>query len=283
MLVHLCESLVEHNTVPDPKLYTPRSSMVSLGGEGYSSYVLGGSASRSPSNTTSDGSSHGTQPPPSSMSSMSTWSTRSQLGVRPQEVQPPDLRQEKRRIPSKPETSGSTSSSSGGKLADLSAPFRSPPENTISSSKANNDFMSIRPTTHLLRFGPKGNLQTIKGYILTNQGHSSVTALLNPKLPQNLISLTMVREFGLQIHPLEHDTDDFRIQLYDGPATGAAGRVSFKWSQGAFLDNAPFTVHCLVHDHEQISDLMFGKDFVDKRRHYWESNENRVDGSSSAV
>ena len=146
------------------------------------------------------------------------------------------------------------------------------PESPLSTSRpsAEGDFISVHPTTSHLEFNPSlsHSLEGIKGYINTTNGRKSATALLDTKLPQNLISLAYAKELGLEIQLPDEAQDGFWIRVDNGQEKKSNGFIAVEWSQGAFLDDKAFRVPCLVYDHDEIKTIVFGAPFLNKRKHY---------------
>jgi hypothetical protein len=256
-LIHLGTHIVKHETVPDPKHYSPSSSTTSVNGDSYSSYVLGHSPSYSQSRRSSN-----VRPRkgrPTAQANSPAFSSRAKT-VKSQEVRPPELRQEKRRISPRNKRPSSTSSSSPPDPHGL-VHSKQPP----SSTRADDDFTSARPTNYHLVLDSKRSLEEISGYVETPKGPVSTTALLDVGLNHNLISLVQVQLLGIEIEPPDDGDESLWFQFEKGERTKSCGQVVIRWSQGALKGNA-FLVPCWVYDHD-IGQLTFGKPFLKKRKH----------------
>jgi hypothetical protein len=150
------------------------------------------------------------------------------------------------------------------------------PESSVSASEhVVGDFISVKRTRSHIRYNPNMPLETISGYIATSKGNGTVqvTALLDRNLPENIISLKLVRELGLPVYNSEDDKNPKWIHAGNAPGKKSRGYVALSWSQGAFLGPRPFTVHCWVFNDNRIRVLVFGEPFVHKRRSYSEATE----------
>jgi hypothetical protein len=147
------------------------------------------------------------------------------------------------------------------------------PESSVSTSAyADGDFISVQRTSDEIHFDPVIFHESISGYVATSNSVVKTAALLDRELPENIISLALATQLGLQLE----DTDESKW-IYIGKGTGkkSRGRVVLKWSQGAFLDHTPLRVHCWVYEDDQATVLVFGNAFVGKRSHYWEATKIR--------
>jgi hypothetical protein len=147
------------------------------------------------------------------------------------------------------------------------------PESPLYTSgpSAEGDFISVHPTTYHLEFNSRlsPSLESIKGYINTTDGWKSATALLDTELPQSIISRAYAKELGLEIQLPEEAQEAFWIRVDNGQERKSTGFIAVEWSQGAFLDNRAFRVHCLVYDdRDEIKTIVFGAPFLNKRKHY---------------
>jgi hypothetical protein len=138
--------------------------------------------------------------------------------------------------------------------------------NTIPTSREESDYFSVQPHSYLLNFNPDRAIESISGYIIREDGGKiSQTALLDPVLPQNLISLAHAKQLGCTIEP--HDEKHIVLIDFGNGETGrSGGQVTFEWCQG--LHRKTFPVRCFVYDHD-IRNLVFGKPFVERGSHYW--------------
>ncbi|CZR68731.1 uncharacterized protein PAC_18630 [Phialocephala subalpina] len=145
--------------------------------------------------------------------------------------------------------------------------------NTNSTTREESDFVLVQPHSYLFSFNPDHAIQSISGYIILKRGEQvSQTALLDPTLPQNLISLAHAIHLGCTIEP--HDeTESISIDFGNGKTKRNSGHVILRWSQGGH--RKPLRVRCLVYEHD-IRNLFFGKPFVEKRNHYWSRAENKL-------
>jgi hypothetical protein len=148
------------------------------------------------------------------------------------------------------------------------------PESSVSpSTYAEGDFISVQRTASEIHFDPSIAHDTISGYAATSKGAVQITALLDRKLSENIISLTLATKLGLQLYDSDEEKDAKWICIGKVTRKKSRGRVILRWSQGAFLDHAPLKVHCWVYEDDGTRDLVFGTPFVDKRRHYWQATE----------
>jgi hypothetical protein len=153
-------------------------------------------------------------------------------------------------------------------------------ESPVSSpTDADGDFISVHKTKRRIRFNPATHHETISGCIpKASGGVVQIKASLDPKLPENIISLALAIKLGLPIDLYDSDYDKARdwkwIRIGDahGHERKSRGTVTLKWSQGASVNHVPLKVHCWVYEDEEEHVLVFGKPFLNKRRHYWKDN-----------
>jgi hypothetical protein len=73
---------------------------------------------------------------------------------------------------------------------------------------------------------------------------------------------------GLELEPPDdEDADPVYFQFTNGERRKSCGEVVIYWSEGV-RNRKPFRVRCLVYEHG-IRDLIFGKPFLARKRHYW--------------
>jgi hypothetical protein len=106
-------------------------------------------------------------------------------------------------------------------------------------------------------------MEAVSGYISTLNGRVSITALLDQSLEQNIISAAFAAQNGLAIRP----HDDIWIDFGQGETEMSLGTVALEWSGSMYKYERSVTIHCLVYEHS-IRDLVFGRPFVEKTRHY---------------
>ena len=146
------------------------------------------------------------------------------------------------------------------------------PESPLSASgpSAEGDFISAHPTTYHLKFytSLSHSWKRVNGYVNTTDGWKSATASLVSELPQNLISRAYAEELGLEIQLPDEEEEAFWIGVDDRPDLKSSGFIAVEWSQGGFLDGMAFRVPCLVYDHDETKNVVFGAPFLNKRKHY---------------
>lgn len=151
------------------------------------------------------------------------------------------------------------------------------PKSSVSTREyADGDFISVQKTSSHIQYNPAIPRESISGYIATSNGAVQTTALLDRNLAENIISLVLVTKLGLQLYDSDEDKDWKWIYIGNAPGKRSRGRVVLRWSQGAFLSHKPLNIHCWVYEDDRdhrVRDLVFGKPFVHKRRHYWEGTE----------
>jgi len=152
------------------------------------------------------------------------------------------------------------------------------------SSRDEEDFISVRQKSYLLRLNSDSGRQAkpIPGYIHTDTRSIFVTALLDAALDYNVISLAQVQNWGLELEPPD-DEDPVWFQFEDSEKWKSCGRVIITWSKGV-AHLKPLRVRCMVYEHN-IRDLVFGKPFLERRKHYWgndgvEVEESKVRGKT---
>ncbi|KAE9381239.1 hypothetical protein N431DRAFT_551386 [Stipitochalara longipes BDJ] len=272
-LSFLGTQIMEHDTVPDPKEYTPFSSRVFSSQAFSNDYFTGSYAHRAPvhpsqssesSNSRSQRAEYSTSTATSPISSVAT--TVESREVRIMHGGPPELRQERRRIPLRRE-SQSSASSELSVLSDDPPHLPSPMEHVKGKSIASveEDFISVGPKNHLLRLDPGRPVKSIQGFIHTDEEASSTTVLIDKALDYNLISLADVQRFGLEMEPPD-DEEPVYFHTEQGEKK-SCGKVIMLWSEGR-PSRKPFRVRCLVYGHD-VRPLLFGRPFLDRRRHYW--------------
>jgi hypothetical protein len=152
----------------------------------------------------------------------------------------------------------------------------SSPVSTLISTDG--DFISVHKTKRKIFFNPTAYHESIIGWVRSSRNEIQITALLDPKLPESIISLALCFKLGLVIEKYdeEHDEEgDWKwIRVAGGEGKRSRGRVVVTWSQGG--SNRPLKVHCWVFEGVGEEVLVFGKPFMEKRRYYWESDE--IDG-----
>jgi hypothetical protein len=127
------------------------------------------------------------------------------------------------------------------------------------------DFISVGPKNHILKLNANRSVKSVQGYVNTDNGAVSTTALLDEALDYNLISLSDVHRFGLDMEPPD-DEEPVCFQTEQGEKK-SCGQVVLVWDEGV-PSRKPFRVRCLVYGHD-IRPLLFGKPFLDRRTHYW--------------
>jgi hypothetical protein len=131
---------------------------------------------------------------------------------------------------------------------------------TTPTTREESDFIFVQPHSYLLNFNPNHVMESISGYIVNEHGRKvSQTALLDPALPQNLISLAHASQLGCALEP-QDDEENIPINLGNGEIKRSSGRVILQWCQG--IHRATFPVGCLVYEHA-VRDLVFGKPFLE--------------------
>jgi hypothetical protein len=272
---------VEHDAVPDPEEYTPFSSRIFSNGYFNGAYVNRTSVPHSQSSESPNARSRQTKRSTSTATSphSSVATTVESSEVRKWHGAPPELRQERRRLPPRQEPESSASSrisihgpesfsSSGISILsddppDPPSPIEHAEERTI--AELEEDFILVGPKSNLLRLDPNRPLSSIQGYVNTDKAAVSITVILDKALDYNLISLTGVQRLGLQMEPPD-DEEPVSFQTESGEKR-SCGKVDIRWSEG-LRNHKPFRVRCLVYEHD-VRPVIFGRPFLERRRHYW--------------
>jgi hypothetical protein len=128
------------------------------------------------------------------------------------------------------------------------------------------NFIPVQPHSYLLDFNPDTAMESVSGYIVNDHGRKvSQTALLDPALPQNLISLAHASQLGCALEPQDGE-ENIPIDLGNGEIKRSGGQVVLQWGQG--IHRATFPVRCLVYEHD-VRDLVFGKPFLENASYIW--------------
>jgi len=274
-LSFLGTQIVEHDAVPDPEEYTPFSSRIFSNGYFNGAYVNRTSVPHSQSSESPNARSRQTKRSTSTATSplSSVATTVESNKVRKWHGAPPELRQERRRLPPRQEPESSASSGisilSDDPL-DPPSPIEHAEERTI--AELEEDFISVGPKSNLLRLDPNRPLSSIQGYANTDKAAVSITVILDKALDYNLISLSGVLRLGLQMEP--PDDEEPVSFLTESGEKRSCGKVDIRWSEG-LRNHKPFRVRCLVYEHD-VRPLIFGRPFLERRRHYW-GDESEVE------
>ncbi|CZT08501.1 hypothetical protein WAI453_007209 [Rhynchosporium graminicola] len=146
-----------------------------------------------------------------------------------------------------------------------------------SSSNTVRDFTSVKPASNYLqRFNGSETMGGISGYIIANGVSVPTTANLDPRFPQNLISLGYAASLGLIVKPHENADDlglqEVVIEFPEGEVR-SSGEVTFEWSAGHSLHKPPFNVRCLVYEHG-VRNLVLGQPFLERKKRYWNGGKD---------
>lgn len=182
-------------------------------------------------------------------------------------VQPLDLGHKRRRIPRKHEQESSSSSRieiSNRDPPDQPSPIKREKSSTI--ARVEEDFISVGPKSYLLNLNSNRPLIPTPGYINIDHRAIFTTPLLDEALDFNIISLAYVQELGLIPEPPD-DEEPVWFNFGNGEKRKSCGEVVIYWSDGV-VNRKPFRVRCLVYAHN-IRPLMFGKPFLERKKHYW--------------
>jgi hypothetical protein len=182
-------------------------------------------------------------------------------------VQPLNLTHKRRRIPRKYEQEDSSPREVEAMRHDLSeqsSPVELEGASTI--SKVDEDFVSVGPKSYLLQLNSTRPMIPTQGYVNIDHRAISITALLDKTLDHNLISLARVQRLGLEMEPPD-DEDPVYFHFENGEKRKGCGQVVILWSEGVQY-RKPFRVRCVVYEHD-IRPLVFGKPFLERKRHYW--------------
>jgi hypothetical protein len=280
-IVDLGEIMVDHGSVPDLEEYFGSSSTASIIRFSSTLDVHQPSPTNSQSSRSSEvrswpERSERSTPPASPIPSPATTVEPQEIGV----LRPLELRQERRRIPSRQEQEASSSISEivvpSHDTSGQSSPVQQ--EAAGPSSRDEEDFISVRQKSYLLRLNSDSGRQAkpIPGYIHTDTRSIFVTALLDAALDYNVISLAQVQNWGLELEPPD-DEDPVWFQFEDSEKWKSCGRVIITWSKGV-AHLKPLRVRCMVYEHN-IRDLVFGKPFLERRKHYWGNDGVEVEES----
>jgi len=151
------------------------------------------------------------------------------------------------------------------------------------SPTSDGTYIGVREHMQRLHVPIDNTTARLQGNIVTRTGSFPVDAYFLPDLAECLISRAFASRLGLVIVPrdfvhgteeVEHDT---RITFNGEAEQEAVGRVTISWAQvvtGPVAEVKSFSVVCLVFA-EAVGDdvnLVLGKPYVDKKRHYWEGN-----------
>jgi hypothetical protein len=127
------------------------------------------------------------------------------------------------------------------------------------------DFISVTPISYVLHLSQDSVMEAVSGYINTSNGRMSTTALLDKSLDQNIISAAFATKNTLIIQAHDEKDEGTEIDFGNGKKERSLGTVTLEWSQSMYEGGV--RIHCLVYEHN-IRDLVFGKPFVVKTRHY---------------
>ena len=150
------------------------------------------------------------------------------------------------------------------------------------SRNSEGDYIGVREHKNYLHVPIDETTARLRGNIVTRTGSFPVNAYFLPDLPECLISRAFANRLGLAIVPRDFvdDTEvgyDTRITFNVGHSQETVGRVTISWAEvfhGPVVEVKSFSVVCLVFAEAVVEDvnLVLGKPFVDKRRHYWEGD-----------
>jgi hypothetical protein len=146
---------------------------------------------------------------------------------------------------------------------------------TTPTTREGSDVIPVQPTSYLLDFNPDNSIESVSGYIVNEDGQKvSQTALLDPALPQNLISLAHASQLGCAFEPQE-DEENIPINLGNGEIKRSSGQVILQWGQG--IHRATFPVCCSVYEHA-VRNLVFGKPFLENASYIWPDAKHTLKG-----
>ena len=144
------------------------------------------------------------------------------------------------------------------------------------------DYMAVQPSENLIYLDPDANSVMLQGYV--NSEVKPTNAIVNPEFPQNVISQLHATQLGLQIEYFRDDygvnvenaenleeDEEMGIDFGDGDVHLVIGRVTFRWRDSRQSTRlSPLKVSCLVCEYVPFqTPFVFGKKFIDRRRHYW--------------
>jgi hypothetical protein len=127
------------------------------------------------------------------------------------------------------------------------------------------DFIAVTPISYVLHLSQDSVMEAVSGYINTSSGRMSTTALLDKSLEQNIISAAFATKNTLVIQAHDEKEEDIEIDFGNGKKEKSLGTVTLEWSESIYEGSV--RIHCLVYEHN-IRDLVFGKPFVVKTKHY---------------
>ena len=135
----------------------------------------------------------------------------------------------------------------------------------IPVSPQEGDFISVAPISYALHLSQDSVMEAVSGYINTSNGRVSTTALLDKSLEQNIISAEFATKNTLVIQAHDEEEEDVWIEFGHGEREKSLGTVTLEWSDS--MHEGIVRIHCLVYEHN-IRNLVFGKPFVVKTKHY---------------
>lgn len=142
------------------------------------------------------------------------------------------------------------------------------------SPQSDGDYVGVYASSKQIQLDSDENYSSISGFITTPSGPVSVDAIFSPNMEECLISRSFATRLGLEIHPLEQADRDVVVRYQNGQQENILGKLRIEWT-GVDVGRA-FRVRCLVWEGNIPRQLMLGRPFVEKRRHYREGNSSAV-------
>ncbi|KAF8857541.1 hypothetical protein BDZ45DRAFT_690903 [Acephala macrosclerotiorum] len=111
-----------------------------------------------------------------------------------------------------------SSSSSGVSITSHDTPDKPSPverEEASTIARVEEDFISVSLKSYLLELNSSRPVKLVQGYVNTDSGTVSTTAILDEALDYNLISLARLQRLGLELEPPDNE-DPVRFQFDNG-------------------------------------------------------------------